>query len=198
MASAAVTGLDTVHCLERRQPALLGSYAAATWELLGDYMRRGRGDILATPPAAGGQLSGRRTPGRDAEQCAESRHPQEPPMDEPYLMIIERTPHDGNGDPPDRPWRVATDRTGAETLSAMREVIAFHLEGLCLAGRLIPLPTGHAEYLTVSALHPTIRGGGDRRTRPARHSWQDRMRDKHDPRGDGWGPYPSYFSVTRE
>lgn len=70
-------------------------------------------------------------------------------MSQQYLVIIEQAPGNFAAYAPDLPGCVATGKTKKETLEAMREGIAFHLEGLRLAGEPIPPPTSSAEYLPV-------------------------------------------------
>jgi len=70
-------------------------------------------------------------------------------MNQQYLVIIEPAPHNFAAYSPDLPGCVATGRTKEETLTNMREAIAFHLEGLQEDGQPIPAPTSTAEYVAV-------------------------------------------------
>lgn len=70
-------------------------------------------------------------------------------MNQSYLVIVEHAPHNFAAYAPDLPGCVATGETEAETLATMREGIAFHLEGLRLAGQPIPRPSSRAVELAV-------------------------------------------------
>ncbi len=70
-------------------------------------------------------------------------------MNQKYLVIVERAPHNFAAYFPDLPGCVATGTTKEETLTNMREAVAFHLEGLQEDGLPIPPPTSTAEYLAV-------------------------------------------------
>ncbi len=52
---------------------------------------------------------------------------------------------------PDLPGCVATGDTLAETEAAIREAIAFHLDGLREDGSPIPPPSSKVEYVEVAA-----------------------------------------------
>jgi predicted RNase H-like HicB family nuclease len=52
---------------------------------------------------------------------------------------------------PDVPGVVATGDTLEEVEAAMREAIEFHIEGLRLAGELVPSATSHVAVVTVAA-----------------------------------------------
>lgn len=64
-------------------------------------------------------------------------------------MIVEQASGNFATSAPDLPGCVAPGKTKEETLEAMREGIAFHLEGLRRTGQPIPLPTSSAEYIAV-------------------------------------------------
>lgn len=70
-------------------------------------------------------------------------------MNQQYLVIIERAPHNFAAYSPDLPGCIATGKTREETLQNMREAIAFHLEGLREDGEPIPPATSTAEYVAV-------------------------------------------------
>lgn len=70
-------------------------------------------------------------------------------MNQQYLVIVARAPHNFAAYAPDLPGCVATGSTKEETLTNMRDAIAFHLEGLQEDGQPIPAPTSTAEYLAV-------------------------------------------------
>jgi predicted RNase H-like HicB family nuclease len=69
-----------------------------------------------------------------------------------YVIVIE-----GDGSTnysayaPDLPGVVATGDTLEECEAEMREAIAFHIEGLRLAGESVPPPTSHVATVTVAA-----------------------------------------------
>lgn len=67
-----------------------------------------------------------------------------------YLIVIERTDDGYSAYSPDLPGCVATGKTIRETEEAMREAIAFHVEGLREDGIPLPEPTATAEYVTVA------------------------------------------------
>ncbi len=67
---------------------------------------------------------------------------------ERYLILIEGGPPSNySAWSPDLPGCVATGDTIEETVSQMREAIAFHLEGLAADGDPIPEPTGPGVYI---------------------------------------------------
>ncbi|MHB8296911.1 MAG: type II toxin-antitoxin system HicB family antitoxin [Acidimicrobiales bacterium] len=61
-----------------------------------------------------------------------------------YLIIIERAPGNYGAWAPDLPGCVATGPSVEECEAEMREAIAFHLEGMRLAGEEIPEPSAVA------------------------------------------------------
>ncbi len=69
-----------------------------------------------------------------------------------YVIVIE-----GDGSTnysayaPDLPGVVATGDTLEECEAEMREAIAFHIEGLGLAGEPVPPPTSHVATVAVAA-----------------------------------------------
>lgn len=67
-------------------------------------------------------------------------------MNQQHLVIIERAPHNFAAYSPDLPGCVAAERTKEETLTNIREAIAFHLEGLQEDGQPIPPPASTADY----------------------------------------------------
>lgn len=67
-----------------------------------------------------------------------------------YLIVIERTDDGYSAYSPDLPGCVATGKAIRETEEAMREAIAFHVEGLREDGIPLPEPTATAEYVTVA------------------------------------------------
>lgn len=68
-----------------------------------------------------------------------------------YLIVIEKTGTGYSAYSPDVEGCVATGSTKDEAEKAMKEAIAFHIEGLKQEGYEIPLPHTFAEYLDVSA-----------------------------------------------
>jgi predicted RNase H-like HicB family nuclease len=67
---------------------------------------------------------------------------------ERYLILIEGGPPSNySAWSPDIPGCVATGTTLEEVEAAMRDAIAFHLEGLAGDGRAIPEPSGPGVYV---------------------------------------------------
>ena len=69
-----------------------------------------------------------------------------------YAIVIEA---DGSSNysayAPDLSGVVATGDTLEEAEAAMREAVEFHIEGLRLAGELVPSATSHVAVVTVAA-----------------------------------------------
>lgn len=68
-----------------------------------------------------------------------------------YLIIIEDTATGYSSYSPDLPGCVATGRTPREVERQMHDAIAFHIDGLRLAGEQIPEPRSQASYCEVAA-----------------------------------------------
>jgi predicted RNase H-like HicB family nuclease len=68
-----------------------------------------------------------------------------------YAVVIEDTGANFSAYVPDLPGCVATGATVAETEQAIREAIAFHLEGLREDGAPIPPALSQVEYVEVAA-----------------------------------------------
>jgi len=68
-----------------------------------------------------------------------------------YLIVIEKTETGYSAYSPDLPGCVTTGRDEAEVSSEMKEAIAFHIEGLKLAGYPVPEPGSTAAYCEVAA-----------------------------------------------
>jgi predicted RNase H-like HicB family nuclease len=68
-----------------------------------------------------------------------------------YLIVIEATATGFSAYSPDVPGCIATARTREDIESVMREAIEFHLEGLQMAGEVLPLPQSAAAYVEVTA-----------------------------------------------
>jgi predicted RNase H-like HicB family nuclease len=65
-----------------------------------------------------------------------------------YLILVEGGPPSNySAWSPDRPGCVATGDTIGEVERAMREAIAFHLEGLAEDGDPVPEPSGPGVYV---------------------------------------------------
>jgi len=64
-----------------------------------------------------------------------------------FLVVIEQGQDNHSAYAPDLPGCVATGRTPEETLQAMREAIALHLQGMREDGLPIPEPCSRAEYV---------------------------------------------------
>ena len=67
------------------------------------------------------------------------------------LIVIEETPTGYSAYAPDVPGCIATGATREAVEAAMREAIAFHIEGLREDGLSIPLPVSRVEYVDVAA-----------------------------------------------
>lgn len=68
-----------------------------------------------------------------------------------YLVIIEKTSTGYSAYSPDLPGCVATGDSRKEVEREMRDAIAFHIEGLRLAGEEIPEPQSQASYCEIAA-----------------------------------------------
>ncbi len=68
-----------------------------------------------------------------------------------YLIIVEPTATGFSAYSPDVPGCVATGATREEVEGAMREALAFHLDGLREDGYPVPLPGAAAAYVDVAA-----------------------------------------------
>ncbi len=68
-----------------------------------------------------------------------------------YAIVIERAGENYSSYVPDLPGCVATGMTLAGVETAMREAIAFHLDGLKEDRLAIPEPSSRVEYVDVAA-----------------------------------------------
>lgn len=68
-----------------------------------------------------------------------------------YLIVIEPTGTGFSAYSPDLPGCIATGKTAGETEAEMGAAIAFHLEGLRLAGSEIPRPRSTATFCEIAA-----------------------------------------------
>jgi predicted RNase H-like HicB family nuclease len=68
-----------------------------------------------------------------------------------YAIVIERTEDNYSAYVPDLPGCVATGATVAETEAAIREAIAFHIEGMQEDGLPIPAASSQVEYIEIAA-----------------------------------------------
>jgi predicted RNase H-like HicB family nuclease len=68
-----------------------------------------------------------------------------------YAVVIESTGSNYSAYVPDLPGCVTTGATLAEAEAAIREAIAFHLDGLREDGLPIPAPSSKVEYVEVAA-----------------------------------------------
>ncbi|MBK7136153.1 MAG: type II toxin-antitoxin system HicB family antitoxin [Rhodocyclales bacterium] len=68
-----------------------------------------------------------------------------------YAIVIERTDNNFSAYVPDLPGCVATGATVAETEAAIREAIAFHIEGMQEDGLPIPAASSQVEYIEIAA-----------------------------------------------
>ena len=68
-----------------------------------------------------------------------------------YAVVIENSGSNYSAYVPDLPGCIATGETLAEAEVAIREAIAFHLDGLREDGSPIPPPSSKVEYVEVAA-----------------------------------------------
>lgn len=68
-----------------------------------------------------------------------------------YLIIIEATSTGFSAYSPDLPGCVATGRSREEVEREMHDAIEFHIEGMRLAGELVPEPRSQAAYCETAA-----------------------------------------------
>jgi predicted RNase H-like HicB family nuclease len=68
-----------------------------------------------------------------------------------YAVVIENAGLNFSAYVPDLPGCVVTGATLAETEAAIREAIAFHLDGLREDGSPVPPPSSKVEYVEVVA-----------------------------------------------
>lgn len=68
-----------------------------------------------------------------------------------YAVVIENAGSNFSAYLPDLPGCVATGTTLAEVESAIREAVAFHLDGLRQEGSPIPSPSSKVDYVEVAA-----------------------------------------------
>mgnify|MGYP001038882313 FL=1 len=67
-----------------------------------------------------------------------------------YAVVIENAGPNYSAYVPDLPGCIATGATLAEAEVAIREAIAFHLDGLRLDGLPIPAPLSKVDYVEVA------------------------------------------------
>ena len=68
-----------------------------------------------------------------------------------YAIVIEATATGYSAYAPDLPGCIATGSTVSETENALREAIAFHLDGLREDGLAIPQPVSRVDYVDIVA-----------------------------------------------
>jgi predicted RNase H-like HicB family nuclease len=68
-----------------------------------------------------------------------------------YAIVIERTDNNFSAYVPDLPGCVATGASAEETEAAIREAIAFHIEGMLEDGLPIPAASSQVEYVEIAA-----------------------------------------------
>ena len=68
-----------------------------------------------------------------------------------YAVVIESVGSNYSAYVPDLPGCIATGATLVEAEAAIREAIAFHLDGLREDGLPIPAPSSKVEYVEVAA-----------------------------------------------
>ena len=67
-----------------------------------------------------------------------------------YTIVIEKSPNNYAAYVPDLPGCVATAKTREELLEEIRDVIEFHIEGMCEDGESIPEPQATSDIVEVS------------------------------------------------
>jgi predicted RNase H-like HicB family nuclease len=72
-------------------------------------------------------------------------------MTKRYSIVIEHGPDGCSACSPDVPGCVAAAKTERELRRLMAEAIAFHIEGLRVAGQPLPEPTSTVDYVDVAA-----------------------------------------------
>jgi predicted RNase H-like HicB family nuclease len=68
-----------------------------------------------------------------------------------YAVVIEQAEGNYSAYVPDLPGCVATGATVAEVEAAIREAVAFNIEGLREDGVSVPMPLSRVEYVDVAA-----------------------------------------------
>jgi predicted RNase H-like HicB family nuclease len=68
-----------------------------------------------------------------------------------YAIVIEKAEENFSAYVPDFPGWVATGESLVVAEQAIRETIAFHLDGLREDGMPIPSPSSHVDYVEVAA-----------------------------------------------
>jgi predicted RNase H-like HicB family nuclease len=68
-----------------------------------------------------------------------------------YLIVLEKTDTGFSAYSPDLPGCIATGGSQADVEKEMHEAVAFHIEGLRLAGEQVPTPSAQASYCDVAA-----------------------------------------------
>jgi predicted RNase H-like HicB family nuclease len=68
-----------------------------------------------------------------------------------YAIVIEKAEGNYSAYVPDLPGCVSTGATVEETERAIREAIAFHLDGMRDDGTPIPPPSSQVEYVDIAA-----------------------------------------------
>jgi predicted RNase H-like HicB family nuclease len=63
-----------------------------------------------------------------------------------YLIVVERTSTGFSAYSPDVPGCIATGASQAQVEEEMREALAFHLDGLRMAGQPVPESTSYATF----------------------------------------------------
>jgi predicted RNase H-like HicB family nuclease len=87
-----------------------------------------------------------------------------------YLVVVEKGPTSWGAYSPDVPGCIAAGKTRAEVVRLFRNALAFHLEGLALAGQPVPKPTASATTvrLAVPAVRRPVARAAARRPAPSR------------------------------
>jgi predicted RNase H-like HicB family nuclease len=68
-----------------------------------------------------------------------------------YLVVLEQGNAGWGAHVPDLPGCIATGESRDETIRLIREAIAFHIEGMKIAGETVPSPASEGEVIEVDA-----------------------------------------------
>lgn len=76
-----------------------------------------------------------------------------------YPVVYEWSGRNYGAHAPDVPGCIATGKTLEEVAERFREALAFHFEGMALAGEVIPEPTTLVGYAEVELPAPAVAAG---------------------------------------
>lgn len=87
-----------------------------------------------------------------------------------YAVVIEKSSRNYSAYVPDVPGCIATGKTVALTLRAIRDALEFHFEGMAQDGLLIPDPTSVTEYVEVRLPEPVQKSSDSSRNAQRRRA----------------------------